>query len=440
MSSVAASIASLSPEKRAAILAGINATDAAALLHRWEFWSRPDQIAPKGDWRTWLILAGRGWGKSRTGAEWVRAQVKTGRCGRIALVARTAADVRDVIVEGESGLLAISPKDERPLWEPSRRRLTWPNGAQATTYSADEPDQLRGPQHDGAWADELAAWRYPDAWDQLRFGLRLGAHPRVVVTTTPRPTKIIRDLIASSDTVVTRGRTRDNAANLAPGVVAELERRYAGSRLGRQELDGEVLDDSAGALWRWSWIDAARVTKAPDLRRIVVAVDPATTSGEESDETGIVVAGIGYDGRGYVLADESGRYRPEEWARRVASAYAAHKADAVIAEGNQGGEMVAAVLRAYGSAGLPVRTVHARRGKATRAEPVAVLYEQGRVSHVGSLARLEDQITTWDPASSRASPDRLDALVYALTDLLGGPTVTTAPPRLVRTTDTTRAW
>ena len=214
----------------------------------------------------------------------------------------------------------------------------------------------------------------------------------------------------------------------------------AGSRLGRQELDGEVLDDSAGALWRWSWIDAARVTKAPDLRRIVVAVDPATTSGEESDETGIVVAGIGYDGRGYVLADESGRYRPEEWARRVASAYAAHKADAVIAEGNQGGEMVAAVLRAYGSAGLPVRTVHARRGKATRAEPVAVLYEQGRVSHVGSLARLEDQITTWDPASSRASPDRLDALVYALTDLLGGPTVTTAPPRLVRTTDTTRAW
>ena len=420
------------PTARAKILAEFTARERAALASAWPVWARPEQLQPPGTWRTWLILAGRGWGKSRTGAEWVRAQVKAGLAGRIALIARTASDVRDVIVEGESGILAISPKDERPIWEPSRRRLTWPNGAQATTYSADEPDQLRGPQHDGAWCDELAAWRYPETWDQLRFGLRLGAHPRVVVTTTPRPTKIIRDLIASPDTVVTRGRTRDNVANLAPGVVAELERRYAGSRLGRQELDGEVLDDSAGALWRWTWIDAARVAKAPDLRRIVVAVDPATTSGEESDETGIVVAGIGYDGRGYILADESGRYRPEEWARKVASAYHAHKADAVIAESNQGGEMVGAVLRAYGSAGLPVRTVHAKRGKATRAEPVAVLYEQARVSHVGSLARLEDQLTTWDPGASGASPDRLDALVYAVTDLLGAAPVDASPPKRVR--------
>ena len=387
-------------------------------------------------WRAWVILAGRGWGKSRTGAEWVRAQVKAARAGRIALVARTAADVRDVIVEGESGILAISPKGERPTWEPSRRRLTWPNGAQATTYSADEPDQLRGPQHDGAWADEIAAWRYVDAWDQLRFGLRLGDHPRVVVTTTPRPTQIIRDLIAASDTVVTRGRTRDNVANLSPGVVTELERRYAGSRLGRQELDGEVLDDSAGALFRWAWIDATRVTKAPDLRRVVVAVDPATTSGDESDETGIVVAGIGYDGRGYVLADESGRYRPEEWARKVASAYATHRADAVIAEGNQGGEMIGAVLRACGASTLPVRTVHAKRGKATRAEPVAVLYEQGRVSHVGAFARLEDQLTTWDPASTRESPDRLDALVYAVTELMGGAPSTATAPKPVRAAPT----
>ena len=390
------------------------------MVNAWPVWARADQLPPRGPWRTWLILAGRGWGKSRTGAEFVRAEVKSGRAGRIALVARTAADVRDVIVEGESGILAISPKGERPTWEPSRRRLTWPNGAQATTYSAEEPDQLRGPQHDLAWTDELAAWRYPDAWDQLRFGLRLGDHPRVCVTTTPRPTKIIRDLMASPDTVVTRGRTRDNVANLAPGVVAELERRYAGSRLGRQELDGEVLDDSAGALFRWAWIDTARVAKAPDLRRVVVAVDPATTSHNESDETGIVVAGIGYDGRGYVLADESGRYRPEEWARRVASAYTTHRADAVIAEGNQGGEMVASVLRSAGGAGMPVRIVHAKRGKATRAEPVAVLYEQGRVSHVGSLARLEDQLTTWDPATASGSPDRLDALVYAVTELMGG--------------------
>lgn len=435
MSSVAASLASLDPEKREAALAGISRDDAAALLSRWDFWARKEQLPPPGPWRTWLILAGRGWGKSRTGAEWVRAEVRAARAGRIALVARTAADVRDVIVEGESGILAISPKGERPVWEPSRRRLTWPNGAQATTYSAEEPDQLRGPQHDLAWADELASWRYPDAWDQLRFGLRLGDNPRVCVTTTPRPTKIIRDLIAASDAVVTRGRTRDNRENLAPGVVAELESRYAGSRLGRQELDGEVLDDSAGALWRWAWIDAARVAKAPDLRRVVVAVDPAATSHDESDETGIVVAGIGYDGRGYVLADESGRYRPEEWARRVASAFAAHKADAVIAEGNQGGEMVSAVLRACGSSALPVRTVHASRGKATRAEPVAVLYEQGRVSHVGALARLEDQLTTWDPAASRASPDRLDALVYALTELLTARAESNAtPPRMIAAT------
>lgn len=380
-----------------------------------------------------MILAGRGWGKTRTGAEWVRAQVKARRAGRIALVARTAADVRDVIVEGESGILAISPKSERPIWEPSRRRLTWPEtGAIATTYSAEEPDQLRGPQHDSAWADELASWRYPDAWDQLRFGLRLGDAPRVVVTTTPRPTPIIKSLLVAAGTVVTRGRTRDNRQNLAPGVVAELEARYAGSRLGRQELDGEVLDDAAGALWRWGWIDAARVAKAPDLRRIVVAVDPATTSGDESDETGIVVAGIGYDGRGYVLDDLSGRYRPEEWARRVASAYAAHKADAVIAEGNQGGEMVGAVLRACGAPTLPVRMVHAKRGKALRAEPIAVLYEQGRVSHVGALSRLEDQLTTWDPAATSASPDRLDALVYALTELLvaHGEPVASAPRKV----------
>lgn len=432
MSSVAASIASLSPEKRAAILSGLTTEGAAALLHRWEFWARPDQLQPRGEWQAWLILAGRGWGKTRALSETVRAWATSGRYGRLAIVARTAADVRDVIVEGESGILRVSPEGERPRWEPSRRRLTWPNGAQATTYSADEPDQLRGPQHDAAAIDELAAWRYPDAWDQLRFGLRLGDKPRVVIATTPRPTKIIRDLMASPGTVITRGRTRDNVANLAPGVVTELERRYAGSRLGRQELDGEVLDDSAGALFRWSWVDTARVAKAPDLRRVVVAVDPATTSHDESDETGIVVAGIGYDGRGYILADESGRYRPEEWARRVASAYATHRADAVIAEGNQGGEMVASVLRSAGGAGMPVRIVHAKRGKATRAEPVAVLYEQGRVSHVGSLARLEDQLTTWDPATAHASPDRLDALVYAVTELMGSAPSTATPPRPVR--------
>jgi phage terminase large subunit-like protein len=344
----------------------------------------------------------------------------TGKAGRIALVARTASDVRDVVVEGESGILRISPTGERPEWNSSRRRLTWPNGAIATTYSADEPDQLRGPQHDAAWLDECASWRYPEAFDQLRFGLRLGAHPQVVVTTTPRPTALITGLIRAPGTVVTMGRTRDNAANLAAGVVADLERRYAGTRLGRQELDGEILTDAPGALWKWAPIEAARVDVAPVLKRVVVAIDPAVTSGEDSDETGIVVAGLGWNDRVYVLADASGRYAPTEWARRAIAAYRTHEADRIVAEVNNGGEMVAATLRII-EPGAAVRTVHASRGKAVRAEPVAALYEQGRVSHVGPLPQLEDQLTTWDPGASRQSPDRLDALVWAITDLVIDP-------------------
>lgn len=402
-------------------LARLPPAQAAVLRRRWDVWGRPDQQAPGGAWRTWLILAGRGWGKSRTGAEWVRAQATSGRASRIALVARTAADVRDVIVEGESGILAISPPHERPIWEPSRRRLTWPGGTIATTYSAEEPDQLRGPQHDAAWCDELAAWRYPDAWDQLQMGLRLGSDPRVVVTTTPRPTPLVRALVASSTTVVTRGRTADNARNLAPGVVEALAARYAGTRLGRQELDGEILDDAPGALWRRAQIDAARhVGPAPALRRIVVGVDPAASATAQSDETGIVVAGLGHDGRVYVLDDRSGTYSPEQWAARVVAAYREHRADRVVAEVNQGGDMVASVLRAV-DASLPLSTVHARRGKALRAEPVAALYEQGRVSHCGALARLEDQMCAWDPTGDDRSPDRIDALVYAVSDLLVAP-------------------
>jgi predicted phage terminase large subunit-like protein len=696
----------------------------AAARYDWTRNARPEQLQPAGEWRRWLLLAGRGFGKTRVLSETLRAWATSGRYRRIALVARTAADVRDVLVEGQSGILAVSPDGERPVWEPSRRRLTWPTtGTIATTYSAEEPDQLRGPQHDAAIADELClvagtmvttpsgdvpiesirpgmmvatrsgpravvrawrtsdsaevwelrtddgrslrgtakhpvftrengfvslsclplgamleawdkrsngaatdgigtaaatirtatessctarcgraftgrsrgastfitatktpattasktssrsaarstsprtalagfssghphsgpsrcavsgpcaprrnasasaaaarstrpqpsqsgvarsattplgtlftqsrskaaiisgappahalrvaqssrlatrapshararaasptsarvasitrlpdraavfnievegaheyfangilthncAWSRPDAWDQLMMGLRLGVDPRVVVATTPRPTPLIRSLLAAEGTVVTRGATRDNLANLAPGVVADLERRYAGTRLGRQELDGEILDDSAGALWRWQWIDAARVTRAPDLRRVVVAIDPAASSHDESDETGIVVAGVGHDGRAYVLADASGRYRPEEWARTALALYREHKADCIVAEANNGGEMVAATLRVH-DRGANVRTVHATRGKATRAEPVAALYEQGRASHVGALARLEDQLTTWDPATSRASPDRLDALVWALTEVM----LTDAAPR-----------
>jgi predicted phage terminase large subunit-like protein len=418
-------------ELRALKLEKLRRLEAAAETARydWRAKARPEQVAPSGSWRTWLILAGRGWGKSRSGAEWVREQVMKHGARRVALVARTAADVRDVIVEGESGLLAISPPSERPVWEPSRRRLTWPNGAIATTYSADVPDQLRGPQHDAAWADELAAWQYPDAWTQLLLGLRLGGDPRVVVTTTPRPTPIIRDLAAQPTTHVTRGATRDNAANLAPQFLDAIVARYAGTRLGRQELDGEILDDNPGALWERDGIDAARVRVAPDLRRIVVGVDPAVTSNAASDETGIVVAGLGFDGRYYVLGDASGRYSPEQWASRVVQAYRDHKADRVVAERNQGGDLVERNLRTV-DRNLPVTTVHAKRAKALRAEPVSSLYEQGRVSHVGALAALEDQMTAWDPAGDDESPDRVDALVYALTELMGG-AVTGPQPRPV---------
>jgi len=375
-----------------------------------------------------LLLAGRGFGKTRVLSETLREWATSGRYVRIALVARTAADVRDVLVEGQSGILAVSPNGERPLWEPSRRRLTWPNGAIATTYSAEEPDQLRGPQHDAALADEVAAWSRPDTWDQLTMGLRLGTDPRVVIATTPRPTPLIRSLLTAPGTIVTRGRTRDNFANLAPGVVADLEARYAGTRLGRQELDGEVLADNPGAMWKRESIDAARVREAPSLRRVVVGVDPAVTSNASSDETGIVVAGIGHDGRFYVLADYSGRYSPDQWASRVVEAYRTHKADRIVAERNQGGDLVERTLRTV-DRNAAITTVHAMRGKALRAEPIAALYEQARVSHVGALSMLEDQMIAWDPASDARSPDRVDALVYALTELSGSNRATEAPPR-----------
>lgn len=410
-----------SSPQRAKILASLTAAERKRLLRCWPVWARPDQLPPQGEWQRWLILAGRGWGKTRTGAEWVRERAARDPGCRIALVARTAADVRDVIVEGESGILAVHAPGERPTWEPSRRRLTWPNGSMATTYSADVPDQLRGPQHHYAWADELASWERPDTWDQLVFGLRLGTRPQVVITTTPRPTPIIRALLGAPGTVVTRGRTLDNRANLAPGVVADLQRRYGGTRLGRQELDGEVLTDTPGSLWTWERIEAARVAKAPDLRRVIVAIDPAVSTGEGSDETGIVVAAIGYDGRGYVLEDASGKYSPDGWARRAVHLAAEHRADRIVAEVNNGGQLVEHTLRTVDNS-VSYKAVHASRGKTTRAEPVAALYEQGRVSHVGRLDALESQMTGWDPSTSAKSPDRMDALVWALTELMVDPT------------------
>jgi phage terminase large subunit-like protein len=400
---------------------------AAALETDWNTLARPSQLAPSGTWRIWLLLAGRGFGKTRSGAEWVRSLVATGKASRVALVAATAADARDVMIEGESGILATSPDWDRPIYEPSKRRLTWNNGAIATAYSADEPERLRGPQHDAAWADELAAWRYPEAWDQMQFGLRLGKNPRAVVTTTPKPTKLIRDLVKreGKDVVVTRGRTEENKANLAAAFLEQIVSRYAGTRLGRQELEAELLEDVPGALWSHEIIDRSRIEKAPPLTRIVIAIDPAGSSGEDADETGIVVCGTDGKGHGYVLDDLSGRYPPTTWARRAIAAYHGRAADRIVAEVNYGGEMVEATLRAVDPS-IAFKAVTASRGKVLRAEPISAFYEQSRVHHVGIFAELEDQMcgfaSDFDRATAGYSPDRVDALCFALSELLVGET------------------
>lgn len=404
----------------------------ASLKWHWRFWARPDQLPPEGDeWSTWLILAGRGWGKTRVGAETIRSWVcgdtplAPGRFSRIALVAETAADARDVMVEGDSGILGVHPKDFRPNYQPSIRKITWPNGAVAHLYNATEPDQLRGPQHDAAWCDELAKWRYAQAtWDQLQFGLRLGESPKAIVTTTPRPLPVVRGIMADALTATTRGSTRDNRDNLARPFLAQIENKYGGTRLGRQELDGEILNDIPGALWTRTSIDGHRVNEAPEsLSRVVVAVDPAASSGENADETGIVGCAVGVDEdgyqRGYVLADKSINGTPEEWARAAVALYRELDADIIIAEKNNGGEMVESVIKAI-DRNVPVKLVHASRGKYVRAEPISALYEQGRVHHVGQFNELEDQMCTFSPDQDRkinGSPDRMDALVWGMSEL-----------------------
>lgn len=389
------------------------------LEYSWGFWSRPSQRPPSGDWRTWLILAGRGFGKTRTGAEWVRIQARDFEY--VNVIAPTADDARDIMIEGESGILAVCPDDERPLYLPSKRQLIWPNGAKTLIFTADEPDRLRGKQHQRLWCDEVAAWRRPEeAWDQAMFGLRLPPDPRVVATTTPRPIRLLvgtpdkPGLLNDPSTYVTRGTTYENQANLAPSFFEKIIGRYEGTRLGRQELRGDVLTDVPGALWTYAMFEDRRA--APDMPRVVVAVDPAATSGEESDETGIVVAGRGVDGRGYVLADRSCRLSPLGWARRAVAAYDQFGADLLIAEVNNGGEMVVQTIKTVDPR-IPVKVIHATRGKQLRAQPVASLYEQGRVSHVEVFEDLESQMTQWTPESGE-SPDRLDAAVYALTHLM----------------------
>ena len=423
----AAWLASRTPDERAAFIASLNARELAFLIGDWRFWARPDQWPPAGDWTTWLLLGGRGAGKTRAGAEWVRAAVEgptplaAGTASRVALVSQSYGDARDVMVEGPSGLIAIAPRDMRPAHEPSRRRVVWPNGAVATYFSSDDPDGLRGPQFDAAWSDEFCKWTYvQETWDMLQFALRLGPRPRQAVTTTPRPIRPLKELLALPTTAVSRASTYANRAHLAPAFFAEVIRRYEGTRLGRQELDAELIEDNPNALWRRATLERARVAGAPDLIRIVVAVDPPAARGPAADACGIVVAGRSGDGVAYVLADRTVQgLSPQGWASHVAAAYHAFAADRVIAEVNQGGEMVRAVLTQVDPA-LPIETVHATRGKALRAEPVSALYEQGRVRHVGALPELEDAMCAFDPydPSAEGSPDRVDALVWALTALM----------------------
>lgn len=421
-------------EVRARLLARMADSERRALGWSWRFWSRPAQRAPAGDWRTWLILAGRGFGKTRAGAEWVRAKAESDGRARIALVAATLAEARAVMVEGESGLLTIASPGQRPEWEPSLRRLRWPGGAVAYLYSAADPDSLRGPQHHYGWADEIAKWPAgEETWDNLMMGLRLGRKPRVVATTTPRPVALVRRLVVESDVHVTRGRMTDNKPHLPPDFIAAMEGTYGGTRLGRQELDGELIEEAAGALWSRALIERCRVRAMPGIARIVVGVDPPAGAGD-GDACGIVVVALGEDRRGYVLADSSvSGLGPEGWARVVARTAEAHKADRVIAEANNGGAMVASVLRAADER-LPVRLVHASHGKTARAEPVAALYEAGRAFHVGAFPHLEDELAGLIAGGGyegpSRSPDRADALVWAFTELMLGPEARPAMRRL----------
>jgi phage terminase large subunit-like protein len=418
----AATLAELPESERLALLSGLTKAQLEELQYYWPFWARDDQLPPPGNWRTWLMLGGRGAGKTRSACEWVRAEIEAGKRCQVGIIGPTADAVRRTQIEGPSGLLSVCPPWNRPTYEPSTRRVTWESGAVCHLFSAEEPDRLRGPNLDAAWADEITSWANAAAcWDMLMMCLRVpgpkGDAPQAVVTTTPKLQALLKAIVAAPSTVITRAKTSDNAANLDPSTLAYLLAKYGGTTLGRQELDAELLEDAEGALWNRALISASRVIRVPcDLRRVVVGVDPAGGSSKTNAETGIIAAGLGINGEIYVLSDASGRYSPDNWGRRAVETYENHNADRIVCETNFGGEMVTATLRAV-APNVPVKPVHASRGKVVRAEPCVALYEQHKVHHVGEFPDLEDQLCGWCPAESGPSPDRLDALVWALTEL-----------------------
>jgi phage terminase large subunit-like protein len=418
--SLADQFRALTAEERQRRLSLLSDAEAQALYYDWKFWARPAQLTPAGEWYAWLVMAGRGFGKTRVGAETVREWVRD--FAIVNLIGPTVDDARDVMIEGESGILAICPPDERPEYKKSSRQLAWPNGAKSLIFTADEPERLRGKQHEKLWCDEVGAWRYQESWDQAMFGLRLGARPQAVVTTTPKPLQLIRDLIKDKSTFITRGSTYENRANLAPAFFAKIITKYEGTRLGRQELNAELLADNPGALWQRSQIDKCRVVRLPlDVERSVYALDPATTSTEESDEWGII--GAARDKQNpphfYIFDDRSEILTPDAACKRAVAGYHLNKSDRIVGEANNGGDMIEALLR-HVDLNVSYRKVTASRGKVVRAEPIAALYEQGRVHHVGMFAALEDQMCDYNPATVQKSPDRMDAAVWALTELSEG--------------------
>jgi phage terminase large subunit-like protein len=442
MKSGAVWLASATPELVDEFISSLSSEALLALPWMFEFWALAHQLPPEGAWKTWVICGGRGAGKTRAGAEWVRAQVEgsrpmdLGTASRVALVGETIDQVREVMIFGDSGIMACTPPDRKPEWEAGRRRLLWPNGAVAQVFSAHDPDSLRGPQFDAAWVDELAKWKKADdAWDMLQFSLRLGANPQQVVTTTPQNVAVLKGILQNPSTVMTHAPTDANRAHLAASFLEEVQRRYGGTRQGRQELEGLLIEDAEGALWTTAILEKAQADEMPKLSRIVVAVDPPVTGHEGSDECGIVVVGAFTEGapqgwRAVVLEDASvSGASPDTWARAALDAMARHGAERLVAEVNQGGDLVESVIRQIDPL-VPFRAVRAARGKVARAEPVAALYEQGRVAHVRGLAKLEDQMCrmTVQGFQGKGSPDRVDALVWALSDLMIEPAQTWRRP------------
>ena len=415
-----------------AVIGEMSDQEAKLLQYEWPLYARPAQRPPDVFRRlgshTWVIMGGRGMGKTRPGSEQVISWAKElGEGGRIALVAKDPADARKVMIEGESGILACSPPWFRPMWNPSKKEIRWPNGAMASVYSSEEPDDLRGPQHHKAWGDEICKWKHQqETWDMLMFGMRLGYAPQNVLTTTPRPTPTFLSILRDPGTSMTRGTTSDNWANLPQTFLQHIYHKYAGTRLGRQELNAELLEDTPGALWTLDLIEASRVHKAPPLVKLVIAVDPQAAEPTKDPElvdglaeTGIVAAGKGEDGHLYILHDLSGSFSPNAWGKKVVAHYESLRADRIIAEINNGGAMVEHVVKVaaqHANREPAFKAVHASRGKHTRAEPVAALYEQGRAHHVGMFPDLEDQMSTWVPGNK--SPDRMDAMVWAATELM----------------------